>query len=191
MTKWQTFCYLALCCLDCRNGIELLRGKKKQKIKDHMSNNRSILFFFSLVLCNLYTQINDVRLMRDAGERDWALKHQRPSKPSGTLTLCVLYFSKCVYMFIVCIRLSDDGRVFITCCLWRLLAIGGYQRQLTTRSIESISFVSDESISTQTKTLNRPKYIDPPSAGASISLEIILKNKKVKKNKQQKCVFYF
>jgi hypothetical protein len=87
MTKWQTFCYLALCCLDCRNGIELLRGKKKQKIKDHMSNNRSILFFFSLVLCNLYTQINDVRLMRDAGERDRALKHQRPSKPSGTLTL--------------------------------------------------------------------------------------------------------
>lgn len=153
-----------------------VEGKKETKNqRPHEQQQEHSLFFLSYVLCNLYTQINDVRLMRDAGERDWALKHQRPSKPSGTLTLCVLYFSKCVYMFIVCIRLSDDGRVFITCCLWRLLAIGGYQRQLTTRSIESISFVSDESISTQTKTLNRPKYIDPPSAGASISLEIILK----------------
>ena len=141
-----------------------VEGKKETKNqRPHEQQQEHSLFFLSYVLCNLYTQINDVRLMRDR-----ALKHQTIETNWNLNSFVSSYFYKCVCMFIVCIRLSDDGRVFITRCMWRLLAIGGYQRQLTTRSIESISFVSDESISTQTKTLNRPKYIDPPSASRCI-----------------------
>ena len=87
-------------------------AKETKNQRPHEQQQEHSLFFLSYVLCNLYTQINDERLMRDR-----ALKHQTIETNWNLNSFVSSYFYKCVCMFIVCIRLSDDGRVFITRCM--------------------------------------------------------------------------
>ncbi len=77
------------------------RGKMRERPQQEQQEREPGYFFSSR---NLYTRINDVRLMRDDGERDWALKHQASSQPSGCNPFARATQNICPRLYVHCMR---------------------------------------------------------------------------------------